>query len=232
MNWVSSEVLPILWFLLPGFVASWVFAGLTAYPKLSEFERVVEALIFTAFAQTSTLLLKIVLLAVGARGWIVGEWSDDSGRAWSVILGALLGFLFAVAANRDFVHRVLRPWATMLTGYPSEWFGVLKDRAATHAVVLHLPNERRLYGRVDEWPTDPKKGHFSIWDAEWLRPDGTSIPLGVARILVPAVEVSFIEFKELTHGTSKTADPTTAPVSTPGPDPGPTGRSRDSSAGA
>ena len=67
MNWASSEVVSILWFLLPGFVATWVFAGLTAYPKRSEFERVVEALIFTAFAQTLTFLLKMGVLVVGTR---------------------------------------------------------------------------------------------------------------------------------------------------------------------
>jgi hypothetical protein len=230
MNWVSAEVVSILWFLLPGFVATWVFAGLTAYPKLTEFERVIEALIFTAFAQTSTFLLKLALLGLGAHWRVVGEWNNDAARVWSVILGALLGLTFAALANRDLVHRMLRPWATTLTGYPSEWFGVLKERAATHAVVLHLPNDRRLYGRVDEWPTDLKKGHFSIWDAEWLLPKG-SIPLGVARILVPAADVSFIEFKEIVSGTSQAADPAASPATPPRADAGPAGRSRYTTAG-
>lgn len=217
VNWLAKDILNVLWFLLPGFVATWVFTGLTAYPKLSEFERVVEALIYTAFAQTSTYLVKLLLLAVGSHGLVLGEWNDDVGRAWSVILALFLGLAFAWLANHDVVHRLLRPWLTTLTGYPSEWFGVLKERVATHAVVLHLPGKRRLYGRVDEWPTDPKSGHFSIWDAEWLVLVGKPIPLGVARILVPATDVSFIEFielKEATDGTSADAQAATAAATT------------------
>src|SRR5207247_6294595 len=65
--------------------------GITAYPKVSEFDRIVEALIFTAFAQTSTFLMKLGLLAAGAHWRVVGTWSDDVARAWSVILGGVFG---------------------------------------------------------------------------------------------------------------------------------------------
>ena len=47
MNWASSEVVTILAFLLPGFVATAVFHSLTAHPKPNEFDRIVQALIFT-----------------------------------------------------------------------------------------------------------------------------------------------------------------------------------------
>ncbi len=47
MNLPSSEVLKVIYALLPGFVAAWIFYGLTAPPRQSPFERVVQALIFT-----------------------------------------------------------------------------------------------------------------------------------------------------------------------------------------
>ena len=47
MDWASGDIVSVIYYLLPGFVAAWVFYGLTAHPKASPFERVVQALIFT-----------------------------------------------------------------------------------------------------------------------------------------------------------------------------------------
>lgn len=190
---LSEHVLAILWFLLPGFVAMWVFAGLTAYPKLSEFERVVEALIFTAFAQAATVLVRLWLLHLGSQGRVWGEWTPGVERVWSIALAVMLGLLFATLANYDAVHKVLRRLKlTKQTGYPSEWFGAFTDRGRNY-VTLYLEGERRLFGSVDEWPTDPKSGHFSMAEAEWLD-DDKRIALNGVRILIPATQVIFVEF--------------------------------------
>lgn len=49
---MSKEVVLVLVYLLPGFLAAWVFYGLTSHPKPSQFERVVQAVIFTFVIQT------------------------------------------------------------------------------------------------------------------------------------------------------------------------------------
>ena len=51
MSWASSEVVNVLTFLLPGFVTAFVFHSLTSHPRLKEFDRVVQALIFTILIQ-------------------------------------------------------------------------------------------------------------------------------------------------------------------------------------
>ena len=51
MSWASSEVVGVLTFLLPGFVAAAIFYSLTSHPKPSAFDRVVLALIFTVVGQ-------------------------------------------------------------------------------------------------------------------------------------------------------------------------------------
>ena len=51
MNWASSEIVGVLSFLLPGFVAAAIFYSLTSYPKPSPFDRVVQALIFTVIGE-------------------------------------------------------------------------------------------------------------------------------------------------------------------------------------
>ena len=55
MSWANSEVVSILVFLLPGFVAAAVFYSLTSYPKPNEFGQVIQALVFTMVGQSICL---------------------------------------------------------------------------------------------------------------------------------------------------------------------------------
>ena len=52
MSWASSEIVSVLVFLLPGFVAAAVFYSLTSNPKPNEFGQVVQALVFTMVGQS------------------------------------------------------------------------------------------------------------------------------------------------------------------------------------
>jgi Family of unknown function (DUF6338) len=207
VSWASSEVVSILWFLLPGFVATWVYAGLTAYPKPSEFERVVQALIFTALTQPTVYVIQAVLIAAGTMFPHPPEWNDASARIWSVAVALGLGLLIAHWANHDTIHRILRKWKiTRQTGYPSEWFGVFKDHGRTF-IVLHLDGGRRLYGWPEEWPLESRRGHFSMAEASWLNEDNSETVLkGVGRILVPATEVVFVELMEATSADNNQSD--------------------------
>ncbi len=54
MNWASGEVIGVLTFLLPGFVAAAIFYSLTSHPKPTAFDRVVQALIFTVIGNAIT----------------------------------------------------------------------------------------------------------------------------------------------------------------------------------
>jgi len=49
MDSFAKDFVTLLQYLLPGFVAAWVFYSFTSFPKPSQFERVVQALIFTIF---------------------------------------------------------------------------------------------------------------------------------------------------------------------------------------
>ena len=66
-------------------------------------------------------------------------------------------------------------------------------------MVLHLNDERRIYGWPMEWPTEPNKGHFVLREASWLLEDNTQVPLeGVESILIDASSVELVEFMEKT----------------------------------
>lgn len=192
---MSGEIVAIIYKLLPGFVSAWIFYGLTAHPKKSEFDRLVQALILTALIQAIVVPFGWLCLACGSV-YSLGVWNESTAYVWSVVVAIVFGLVFAVFANKNWLHCLLFKWKlTKRTSYPSEWFSAFnKDE---RYVVLHLTgeNRRRLYGWPDEWPDQGDKGHFLMSDVEWLSEDNESSPVpNVDRMLIPASEVEMVEF--------------------------------------
>lgn len=181
-----------LQYLLPGFISAWVFHGLTAYPKTTQFERVIHALIFTMFVQALLQILKSLLIDIGVY-WNIGEWNASSEIVWSVIIALFIGFVFSYFANNDKLHKLFRKMKiSNETSYPSEWFSVFHNEVKY--VVLHLHDERRLYGWPLEWPSKDDSGHFVIEDPSWLIEKGKEIPiLRVKKILINVKDVKWVE---------------------------------------
>ena len=90
MDNLYKEVTPLLTFLLPGFLSASIFYGFTSHPKPSQFERTVEALVFTFVVHAVTRMIEAVLEALG-RIWSVGEWTSTSQLTCSVLIATALG---------------------------------------------------------------------------------------------------------------------------------------------
>ena len=86
MNWASGEIVGVLSFLLPGFVAAAIFYSLTSYPKPSPFDRVVQALIFTVIGKgiTDAVLFLCTTPNPNANG---NNWEVLLSLAVAVVLG-------------------------------------------------------------------------------------------------------------------------------------------------
>ena len=206
MDWASSEIVEVLSFLLPGFVAAAVFFSLTSHPKPNEFERIVIALIFTIFVQSFIWIARITLHWIGDTYWSVGAWSNDAELPASVGIAILFGLIAVRAANKDLIHRHLRKAGfTKENSYPSEWYSAFSRNRSSY-VVLHLKGERRLYGWPEEWPSRPDKGHFLVAEGEWLVEDGRIPAEGVTTILIPSTEVEMVEFLEAIPASAENRD--------------------------
>lgn len=192
----AKDFISILQYLLPGFVSAWVFYGLTSYPKPSQFERVVQAMIFTLFTQATIKVVEFVLKYIGGY-WSVASWSESSSLIGSIIIALFFGLTFSYFANNDKLHKLLRYINITYEGsFPSEWF---KAFLKPTYVVLHFNDDRRLYGWPIEWPSQPTKGHFLIADPSWLVDNGEEQRIiGVKNILVNVSNVKWIEFLEIT----------------------------------
>ena len=198
MSWASSEVVGILTFLLPGFVAAAIFYSLTSHPKPSAFERVVQALIFTMIVQAIIVVVKIGFDTTSMEEWEPGP---------SVLIAAVLATIATYLSNNDAAHWALRRLRlTRETSYPTEWYSAFTRHQGCY-VVLHLKGQRRLYGWPEEWPSRPDEGHFRIAEDEWLIDNGPQPVEGVTAILIPSSDVEMVEFMDERYEQSERRTP-------------------------
>jgi len=190
---LSKETAALLYFLLPGLLAAWVFYGLTSHAKPSQFERVIQALIFTFLVQAILPVFRWLLEAIGIH-FALRPWDSNSETLASAFLALLLGASLAYLTNKDSFHKWIREKGfTTRASHPSEWHGVLSERQ--NHVVLHLADERRLSGYPKVWPSEPEKGHFFIVQPAWLSETGEQHLLrGIEGLLVNTKDVKWVEF--------------------------------------
>ena len=192
MESLSTSVVSLLQYLMPGFLAAWVFYGFTSHKKPSQFERVVQALIFTLFVQAAVFILQAVYLWIG-QFFSFGSWTKHLDLLASIVCAILLGMIFAFFVNTDRVHKIIRRIGVSRgSSYSSEWFGIFTEKITF--VVLHLKDGRRIYGWPKVWPSTPK-GHIALEKASWLDENNNQICLDtVDAILISAEDVKMVEF--------------------------------------
>lgn len=190
---LSKNVVDLLTYLLPGFLAAWIFYGLTAHLKPSQFERIVQALIFTLVIQAFMPIVEWAANKIG-RYLQLGSWNDSAELTASACLAAFFGLLLAYFANTDKFHRKLRnAGLSTRTSFPSEWFGVLSQK--TTYVILHMNDDRRLHGWPKEWPAHPDNGFFYITEPSWKTQDGSIADLkALDGLLINVRDVKWVEF--------------------------------------
>lgn len=200
---VSKDILALLTRLMPGFLTAWVVYGLTTYTKPSQFERIVQALIYSFIVSALVAVVKTLLLVVG-RFVRFGMWDHSAEVVASAILATALGLLLSFFMTNDAFFRQARRFGmTSRTPFPSEWYGAFAARPPRY-VVLHLDGGRRITGYPIEWPTEPTSGHFKLTDAAWLDDQNNETPLNTNdSILIATKQVEMVEFlKNLEERTS------------------------------
>ena len=204
MGETSKDVLALLTQLMPGFLTAWVVYGLTTYTKPPQFERVVQALIYSFLVNGLVAILEVVLLFVG-KTIKLGIWDKSSEVIASAMIALLLGILLSFYMRNDAFFKLARHLKlTTRTPFPSEWYGAFAVKP--RYLVLHLSGGRRISGYPIEWPTEPTVGHFRLTDAAWLDDENTETPLdGDQSILIEAKQVEMVELlkdeKERTDAT-------------------------------
>lgn len=204
---ISKETIALLQYLLPGFLAAWVFYGLTSHIKPNNFERVAQALIFTLLVQTLNVVFKSLLIFTG-KFYQISIWNNSSELISTTVLAVLVGAFISLLTNKDWLHEKLRDYGfTARSSHPSEWYISLSNH--DWYVVLHFKDEKRLIGYPKTWPSEPEKGHFFIMQPAWLDDAGNEFLLNSSEgLLINVSDVRWVEFirKETTNESNSAAD--------------------------
>jgi len=209
MEYISSEIVGIIYQLLPGFITACIFYLLTSYTKPAPFERVIQALIFTVITKALIIVIHFLYNFTGNH---FGKWNENVEFVASIFFAVMIGIIISWCANNDFPLWLFRKDGlekctgltkfivgmlstlnlTNKTLHPTEWYSFFKE--SEHDVVLHLDGERRLKGYLMQFPDCPEDGHFIVINASWLLDDGKEVPLlSVEKILISAKEVIWVE---------------------------------------
>lgn len=201
----SPELVALLYALLPGFTAAWVFHSFTAHKRSeSTLERTVQALIFTGFTLVLADPTKRLLIGIGTRYWSLGPWNDKTTITVGMALGILMGLVASWLANNSLIHRCCSHLGiTKRTSFSSEWYSVF-HRAKESFVYLNFKDGRRIFGWAEQYPDDPEKGHFVLTDVAYPTEQGTfdNRPL-IDRILIPVGLIETVEFEKPNAATIK-----------------------------
>ncbi|PKA68698.1 hypothetical protein ATI02_1486 [Pseudomonas baetica] len=201
MDDLVKDVIPLLQYLIPGFVSTWIFYTLTAFKQPDTFGQIVQALIFTFVIHGAVTGIGVVCLWVGAKGLSVGIWDGKAQTSWAFFSSLILGLLSCCLATNDRLHGWLRRRnVTKQSSYPSEWFCAFAqfDRLIT----LHLHDERRVAGCPAEWPPESANGQFLIHNPRWLDASGQTTPFGAEFLLIDSAKVKWVEFSPASEGSS------------------------------
>jgi hypothetical protein len=119
MDDLVKEVIPLLQYLIPGFLSAWIFYSLTAFKRPDTFGQIVQALIFTFVIQGAVWGVGTLCLWVGSKGFSVGRWDAKAETMWAFVVSVTLGLLSCYLATNDKLHGWLRSRnVTKQTSYP------------------------------------------------------------------------------------------------------------------
>ncbi|TMU78940.1 hypothetical protein FGA82_14820 [Pseudomonas fluorescens] len=193
MDDLVKEVIPLLQYLIPGFLSAWIFYSLTAFKRPDTFGQIVQALIFTFVIQGAVWGIGSLCLWVGSKGFSVGPWNAKAETIWAFVVSVTLGLLSCYLATNDKLHAWLRSRnVTKQTSYPSDWFSIFAQHH--RLVTLHLNDERRVFGWPVEWPPESSSGQFVMQNPCWLDAEGAEVPFGAEFLLIDSGKVKWVEF--------------------------------------
>lgn len=193
MDEVFKEVIPLLQYLIPGFLAAWIFYSLTDFKRPDTFGQIVQALIFTFVIQSLVVGVEATLVLAGEQFFSVGAWNRKSETMWAAVIAVLLGLLSRHIANSDKLHGLLRSLqVTTRKSFPCEWYSAFSSRPGF--VILHLVGGKRLFGWPREWPTEPANGQFVLEFPCWITGNGEPLLGRSEAVVIDASKVHWVEF--------------------------------------
>jgi hypothetical protein len=190
----AKDLIPVLVFLLPGFVSAGIVALLVIRKPAEPFSRVIEAFIFTMLNLALFTVLKSLVTRIPGLKLNNHDFFTSGNLLIMTACAVLVGIVWSYEANNQFIFGILRKLKiTSKTTKPSVWIDVLSETEVY--VVVHLKDGRRVYGWPLRYSDDVSERAIFLEQATWLTDEGGALndpPISI--FLDKESEIAFVEF--------------------------------------
>jgi hypothetical protein len=195
MTTISFEVLQVLIFLIPGFIAKILIDIISFKPtKQKEFDKIVSALIYSLFIYTIYAFLygKIPIIQIidSSKQYIDLKYDNKAFLyliAICFLMSLIFGVVFRVLAQWNFFRRLMK-----VILWENVWQAVFRDKQ--RFITINFINGTRMYG----WPeyySDKPESQFIYLHNPYVFDGKEFISMDIDGILItPEIKIESIEF--------------------------------------
>jgi hypothetical protein len=206
----KAEALGILLILLPGFASAYLVQLLAARRKQSEFDKVIEALIFSLVLYLFTLPFFGYSLPIA---WHSGDVKHPD--AWQIFIvwpHLLTLAILAVVMGALYAHSINHNWLTA----PFRWFKISERSARSSVwndvfsdlkgiVQVELSDGRSVIGWIRKYSDEDDADALFLDEAAWIDSDGKEVPIhGPGILLTKNLGIKYVMFLDSDVGDTAT----------------------------
>jgi hypothetical protein len=193
------EALGIFLILLPGFTCAYVAQYLSVRRQQTEFDKVVEALLFSVLLYLATLPFYGNSLPVAWHSVANAPNQYQVEIRWSQLLvlalgSCVLGIVYAANINHDWLMRLFRQvGVTERTARSTIWNDVFQEIGGY--VQVGLTGEIKVIGYLRYYSDEAEDSSLFLEDAAWIDKDGNTTPItGPGILLTKDVGIEYVLF--------------------------------------
>ncbi|MHB8755801.1 MAG: DUF6338 family protein [Candidatus Acidiferrales bacterium] len=189
MSSVGFQTVAVLLVLLPGFVAAGLIHALCVRPTQTEFDKLIEALIYSFVVYVTFVmafhrfpLQSIRTTQAGSTTYYLSR-IHPSDLVVLFAIGIALGLFLSASITNDFHGKVFRALRiTERTSRPSIWQDVFSEM--NYYVQVQFQDGRSLIGYPRYFSDSPEQSSLFLEKAAWISEDGAVIDILGPGILV------------------------------------------------
>lgn len=213
---ITLETINILFFLIPGFISSFIIDSIIVRKESSTVKRIIESLIFTFIIYLITNAISGIELFASLSskdGQTVFSFSQNNKFLLTLSLTSLLLPIFiGTVLYHDYHMAILRFLKiTDKTSRDTTWQDVFVENKKF--IVIHLKDERRIFGWPMYYSNVPENGIIYLYEPSWIDDENNYIECGTHGILIKSEEIQFIEFLNINNqkgSSNEKSKPTTS----------------------
>jgi hypothetical protein len=207
----NAAALGIFLVLLPGFTAAYLVQLLAARKKQSEFDKIVEALIFSLLLYLITLRFFNYSLPIK---WELVDKTNPNNYQITIVwqhlfalacLAIILGAIYAASINHNWLTAPFR-WFKISerSARSSVWNDVFPDIKGF--VQVEFSDGRSIIGWVRKWSDDDEAQELFLEEAAWIDDEGNELSIhGPGILLTKNMGIEYVMF--LSSDEQKASDP-------------------------